>query len=281
MSHFTVAVITKDGDYEKALAPFDEGLQVESYIRQTREQLIQECKDTKEKYENCDNVDDRNWYLNSDWSKIDFTNDDTIIKSYLELMGDEDRDEQGNEWSTYNPNSKWDWYSLGGRWCGSLKLKKPLENNVESEPSLIHLKENPKEVMEILSDDLKTDHAQVKDIDFTPDLSNVKYYERFWEINVENSPLKEDEKMEDFRTFYNSNYYIKQYGNKETYVKEQTTFRTYALLYHGEWIEPGQMGWFGCSSADKDGYAQYRQKFEEIINSLDPEDYISIVDCHI
>ena len=27
------------------------------------------------------------------------------------------------EWSTYNPDSKWDWYSLGGRWGKSIKTK--------------------------------------------------------------------------------------------------------------------------------------------------------------
>ena len=27
------------------------------------------------------------------------------------------------EWSTYNPDSKWDWYSVGGRWSQSIKTK--------------------------------------------------------------------------------------------------------------------------------------------------------------
>ena len=27
------------------------------------------------------------------------------------------------DWSTYNPDSKWDWYSLGGRWSQSIKTK--------------------------------------------------------------------------------------------------------------------------------------------------------------
>ena len=27
------------------------------------------------------------------------------------------------KWSTYNPDSKWDWYSLGGRWGKSIKTK--------------------------------------------------------------------------------------------------------------------------------------------------------------
>ena len=47
MSHYTVAVITKDGDYESALAPFDENIEVEKYIRKTREELIKECKKKK------------------------------------------------------------------------------------------------------------------------------------------------------------------------------------------------------------------------------------------
>lgn len=41
------------------------------------------------------------------------------------------------------------------------------------------------------------------------------------------------------------------------------------------------MGWFGCSSANKDSYQQYREKFDEIISNLNPEDWISVVDCHI
>ena len=41
MSHFTVAVITTDGNYEEALAPFDENITVDPYIEETRESIIQ------------------------------------------------------------------------------------------------------------------------------------------------------------------------------------------------------------------------------------------------
>ena len=30
-------------------------------------------------------------------------------------------------WSSYNPDSKWDWYEVGGRWAGSLQLKEGVE----------------------------------------------------------------------------------------------------------------------------------------------------------
>jgi hypothetical protein len=265
MSHFTVAVITKDGDYEKALAPFDENVEVEKYIYKTREQQIEFLKDHEERF-----------------TDLDFTNDDTLIKSFLEKYGEDDcYDEQGNEWSTYNPDSKWDWYQVGGRWCGSLKLKHPIEQEVQSEPSIMSLMGNTQETMENLIDNLKTDHAQVKDIDFTPDVENVEKCKRFWEVVVEDSPLQEGEKEEDFRSFYNKKYYLEQYKDKETYIKEQTTFNTYAILYKGEWIEPNQMGWFGCSSADEGDYERYRKQRDEIMSSLKDEDWITVVDCHI
>ena len=50
MSHFTVMVITSDGDYEKALEPFDENIEVEPYISRTREECIQELVEYKRRY---------------------------------------------------------------------------------------------------------------------------------------------------------------------------------------------------------------------------------------
>jgi len=34
-----------------------------------------------------------------------------------------DDDKNIYTYSTYNPNSKWDWYQVGGRWTGYFKLK--------------------------------------------------------------------------------------------------------------------------------------------------------------
>ena len=50
MSHFTVAVITPDKNkIEEMLAPYDENLEVEPYISKTRQQLILEGKEIKER----------------------------------------------------------------------------------------------------------------------------------------------------------------------------------------------------------------------------------------
>jgi len=41
-----------------------------------------------------------------------------------------DKDHILREYSTYNPDSEWDWYVLGGRWLGLLRLKKGSKGKV-------------------------------------------------------------------------------------------------------------------------------------------------------
>ena len=52
-------------------------------------------------------------------------------------------DKDGNIISTYNPDSKWDWYEIGGRWSGMLLIKtsvlkeagyKQVQTNTEPPP---------------------------------------------------------------------------------------------------------------------------------------------------
>lgn len=273
MSHYTVMVITSDGDYETALEPFDENLVVEPYIYKTKEEIIEQIKQMKKRYDEEIAKGGTDTWFEEHYGNVNWNDDESIYSAYRKLEEDVDFDENGNELSTYNPNSKWDWYSLGGRWTGTLKLKEGVKVIKSSEPSWAIGYEQPKEGY--------TDFAQVKDIDWTPDYTNLEHYKRFWEINVENSPLKENEKAEDFRSFYNANYYLKEYGTKENYIEDNCNIKTYAILNHGEWIEAGQMGWFGCSNATQDGYAVYRQVFKDIIKNLNPEDYVAIVDCYI
>ncbi len=54
----------------------------------------------------------------------------------------------------------------------------------------------------------------------------------------------------------------------------------YAILHNGEWIERGQMGWFGMSSNEK-SKEEWDKQFADVIAQLDPEDEVTVVDCHI
>lgn len=146
-----------------------------------------------------------------------------------------------------NPNAKWDWWDIGGRFGG---WKGVAEGKVE-------------------------------DFDFTPDEDDYNKAIRFWELVVEGQPLKEDEKMP--FNIYKPEYFIKRYGDKETYATINSQFTTFAVITpDGEWHEPGTMGWFGCSSdTPEEGLAWDLNYKERFIETADPEWYLTIVDCHI
>ena len=243
--HFTVAVITKDGDFDKALEPFSDWLEVEPYIAETRDDLI---KQKRHDLEFAKKSKQKGWQKSLE-EHYDFSSDDALIKSIIETDTDKYTtfDENGNRLSTLNPNGKWDWHSVGGRWADSL----------------------------ILKDGTRADHAQIKDIVFDAyKLSKTEQerLKRFWEVVVENSPLLPGESKDDFDTLFNSEYYLEEFRTVDNYIKQIGSFRTYAILLYDTWIDP--------EPEDSQSFEDYQKKYEEIFNNLNPEHYLTVVDCH-
>lgn len=121
MSHYTVAVITEqkptEEQIEEILAPFDEGLSVEPYISYPYETVKEELrKNFCNPAEEPDEIEMLHALEDDDIEKIREINEEW---NYYE-----DIDENGNAISTYNPNSKWDWYEIGGRWRNFLNGEK-------------------------------------------------------------------------------------------------------------------------------------------------------------
>lgn len=156
--------------------------------------------------------------------------------------------------SRTNPNREWDWYDIGGRWKGMLNLKSGGTSN----------------------------NAKLSDIDFSMDKDTYAKSIRFWEVVVEDSPLKDGEKKDDFWNFYKKGYYTERYGSKEDYAKEQAEFGTFALVdLDGKWHEKGDMGWFGISDDTKGSSKTFMDLLNQKIADADPDTYLTIVDCHI
>ena len=128
MSHFVGLCF---GEYwDSYLDQYDENLVVDPYIVHTKEEAIniaiqnhlfnykdavnalKEDSLSKERYEYFNKIVDKGPSLSraQAWESV---------KEWGYKI-----DENENLLSTYNPNSKWDWYSIGGRWSGFLKLKK-------------------------------------------------------------------------------------------------------------------------------------------------------------
>lgn len=127
MSHF-VGLCFGD-NWEDNLDQYYEGLEVEAYIAYTKEEAIDEVKKAHaNSYE----------YAVKALQQTDLN--PKMIEHYQSIVDKglfisyEDAWEEAKDWgyeidenenllSTYNPDSKWDWYSVGGRWGGFLHYK--------------------------------------------------------------------------------------------------------------------------------------------------------------
>ena len=280
MSHYTVAVITdKLNKIGEMLAPYSENMEVEPYVDETKEEIINSAKERKErvlqrkeKGEELDKYDIE--YLNAN-------TDEELYK--LQIYEDESYDKNGNHLTTYNPNSKWDWYEIGGRWNKILLVKEEVKDIEEGTPSWGNLDSINKKAPEGFK---WVTGAKIKDIEFEKAIEFNNTYNksiRFWELYVEGQePQNEEEKEMIKWEIYKKEYYIERYETKENYAKINSIFTTWALLDEKGWHEKGEMGWFAMANDTEDSELLFIEKFTETIQKPENQDkYLVIVDCHI
>lgn len=56
--------------------------------------------------------------------------------------------------------------------------------------------------------------------------------------------------------------------------------RTFAILYNGEWIEEGKMGWWAIVTDGKDDNT-WKEEYQKVYDSIPEDYYLTVVDCHI
>lgn len=194
---------------------------------------------------------------------------DTFEK-YMESEGYSKDNELGLYGYWFNPNGKYDWWEVGGRWSGMLKAS-------EGEHGFSYFG-NSKDIKEGYFD-----IALIKNVDFSLDQELYAKAIRFWEVAVDGAPLKEGEKADDFYPYWGVEYYRNRYESKEQYARETAQFNTFAVLTaDGKWHECGKMGWFGCSDeSSEDAHKWYSNWYDMFIKDANPDHKITIVDCHI
>jgi hypothetical protein len=125
MSHFTVLVI--GDDVEGLLAPYDEEIRVPEYVAHTREELIERRRVDIERTRTGNYAeylaDPEGYAARFNADNVRYLRDEFPAElTWIKFIG-ESIDEKGGELSTYNPKSKWDWWTVGGRWSGVLVLR--------------------------------------------------------------------------------------------------------------------------------------------------------------
>ena len=272
MSHYAVLVLHKeDQNIDTLLAPYDENLEVEPYLKLTFDEVIARVKEEYDDYKNI---------------PISFSEETEkkLIKNYAEDYGYIILDD--GLYSTYNPNSKWDWYEIGGRFSNMLELTEAgrfntvieIEKKYPIDIDVKDLCENPYYMRYV-------DSASIKYIKWTHLLSSVKKEElrRWWEINVEGAELKEGEEKDKY-FFYNPNYYKCRYKDVDTYIKIQEMLTFFAVVTpDGKWYAPSNMGWWACTDGEPEDELKWDLEFYDrfIEPNLNSDLICTVVDCHI
>ncbi len=118
MSHYTVAVFMTKPDnrtLSKLLAPYDENKPVVPYVYETKARLIKAQKE----------------HLRRSGGNPSEMTKEQLYQEAIKWHGAEPEmiNESGDLLTTYNPESKWDWWEIGGRWKNKLILKKGFEGS--------------------------------------------------------------------------------------------------------------------------------------------------------
>lgn len=143
MTHFIGAVAvtqellakhgTQDGAVGEAVAKFDENTVVPRYVEHTKEELIAQTRADYEEYKSSgpyaryhedpeayklkyDYNPDHLEYLEKEFpKKLEWT-DEEVYADATKWHEEDQIGPEGEVYSTYNPDSKWDWWVIGGRW---------------------------------------------------------------------------------------------------------------------------------------------------------------------
>ena len=331
MSHFTVMVIGDDVEYQ--LAPFheyectgvddeyvidvDQTDEINSWLDETI--YVGESKETG-KPDYWFNVESAKEKLvtytemkRSEWFEATEEDLDAEIRDYF---GAEKKDD-GKYYRHTNPNAKWDWYQVGGRWSGALKLKDPTlgqlgdrswtnrdqptptgyadittKGNIDLEGMQAEIREKKSKEFDMLEEAI----GDIKPLSRNATLERIKAEGGTVEdaLTVYNDSefhkaIKKYEKENDVEIGYlfgdiYEDFYLHLPLNQARVRYVETAalnaLTPFAFVKDQQWVERGEMGWWACVSDEKDKDA-WATEFLKMFKELSDDTLITMVDCHI
>ena len=189
-------------------------------------------------------------------------------------------------WGYYiNPNAKWDWWQIGGRFSGRLLVKADLQDCIQTGDAhecvapdgykfvAARKKDICWAVMkEIGTKAVEQNYEQCVAAFMSGDVKNFDFFATLTEDGIrgwgEMIYIK-GETLDDYKA---------RKGVSDT---DQYLIGNYAYIdRNGDWSGSGDMGWFGISSNDKPERI-WKDELQAFMDEVQDDDFIAIVDCHI
>lgn len=199
-----------------------------------------------------------------------------------------------------NPNGKWDWYEVGGRWSGFFKLK----NGAIGEKCGQYFRGRPETATDY-ADIVTIENWDIEGLREETRKNAEEFYDKLEAVlkgrelpSWKETLAKHNDNVEIARTEYHNNEVMKDLRAAEIYcfgdVREE--FKTsreeyvdsmvasagvpFSVIKDGQWYQKGDMGWFGMSHNEKEEDT-WNKEFWSLLNSLPPDTKLTLVDCHV
>jgi len=332
MSHFTVMVIGDDA--EKQLAPYHEyectGNDDEYVIDVDCTDEVREWLD-KPIWVGISKESGESDYWPNEKSGIEHLKDpepmsrqlwfESINKDIEEEIDDwfgYKKDEDGKYFRHTNPNAKWDWYQVGGRWSGFFKVKNPEEGEMGDRSWMDHGKKIPHDRADITTkgnvdivgmqasarinateqfDNLEAAIGQTEPVSWTATLKKFEndgktavqeardyYHATPFQLAIKKYEKEHNVHIGSFRSNVYDDYYLHLPLNvaRVRFVETaaMNVITPYAIVKDGQWYERGEMGWWGMASNEKEKDV-WTEEFYKMFSELPDDTVLTMVDCHI
>lgn len=199
-----------------------------------------------------------------------------------------------------NPEARWDWYQIGGRWSDFLKLK---PGAVGERGSRSWTNADEPEAPGY------ADSALVRDVDFDGmrvgaateaaerwDAAHKARDGKDWltweyvrdtlhpgDIDAARKTYHEQPALTQFRKNFDESWDCDRFLTpRDEFVRRARDGAVvpFAVVMDGKWYERGSMGWWGIVTGEQDR-DEWNRKIAELLDGLAPDTRITVVDCHI
>lgn len=222
---------------------------------------------------------------------------------YLENWHSVNPGEKPGYWE--NPDAKWDWFEIGGRWTGFFKSLNG--NGISGKPGLDTPSAKSGYVDQIRKEDIdfagmRQEKEEEAAILYDKIMAIVGHLEPQTPWAILRDTMFKTAGADATRGFYHSQPRVKalseynkvnkyEYSgleldefiqSREDYVKSRGDRAgiPFTIVKDGKWYEKGSMGWWGMVS-DEEDQKTWNEKVTEMINELPGGTLLTLMDCHI
>lgn len=357
MSHFTTLVLLPgdvtdvDAALDEVMAPYDENIQVEPYRNYEDDSpedywLVSSLRRGAEHHRNgtglkpydpkfagfstaCTNK-------SPDEQRAEFAEDaawleklgepatwERIVAIHNERFGDSEplyydaEQDRAYSMTTYNPQSRWDGWKIGGRWRGQFPIADARDAIATSPNSRFAALEAPvkpgycdggrKRSLDLSR--LRAEKSAEAEVDWnayagcvfgTPEALPWRVFAERVDQSGNGGYSMEDARKEyaaqprvaairaseKFGGWWNDPLETFDSVTRDEYAATQAAravpgYATLDAVHGGGWIAPGRMGWFGMGSDTSDSYAEYTARMNALVDALPDDAWLVLLDCHI